>query len=95
MGQRRGREARLLREIVPLAQQHRIAGTGLVEEHGGIRRVERTALQREAALRIVGEARVVARIGRAQVALRVDVQLDSASAPHRAAAPRRNGSAKY
>ena len=76
VGQRRRREVRLLREVVPLAQQHRVAGARLVEEAGRLLGGERRPLQREAALRIVGQARVVARIGRAQVALGVDVQLD-------------------
>ena len=76
MRQRRRRQVGLLGQVVPLAQHDRVARRRLGDEGACLASVEHAALQGEAALRIVGQARVVAVVGLAEIALGVDVQLD-------------------
>jgi hypothetical protein len=76
VGERGRLQIGLLREVVPLAQHHRVARARLVEEAGRLIGAEHAALQREAALGIVAELGVVVGVGLAEIALRVDVQLD-------------------
>jgi hypothetical protein len=62
VGERRRAPVFLLGEVVPLAQHHRVACARSGEEVGGLVGVEDTALQDEAALGIVGQPRVIARL---------------------------------
>jgi hypothetical protein len=61
---------------MPPGAPARNAGVRLADEARGLLRSEHAALELEAALRILGQLRVIVGTGCAQIALRVDVQAD-------------------